>query len=60
MSALETTAEAADVAAVAPATSWSAELRALFALAWPLVLAQIAGNALYITDVYFMGQLGPR
>lgn len=46
----------------APATgnSWSAELRATFALAWPLVIAQMAQTALTTTDVIMMGWLGPQ
>jgi MATE family multidrug resistance protein len=43
-----------------PTTSWGGELRALFRLSWPLVLAQLAQNALFTTDVVFMGQLGPK
>src|SRR5690606_24051645 len=42
-----------------PATSWGAELRATFALAWPLVVAQLAQNALTATDVIMLGWLGP-
>lgn len=43
-----------------PATRWSAELRELFKLAWPLVLAQLAQNLLFTTDVVMMGWLGPQ
>jgi len=39
---------------------WMAELRATFALAWPLVVAQLAGVALTATDVIMMGWLGPE
>lgn len=46
-------------AAVAPLT-WGQELRATFTLAWPLVIAQLAQNALFTTDVIMMGWLGPR
>jgi MATE family multidrug resistance protein len=42
------------------AKGWSAELRATFALAWPLVIAQVAQNALQATDVIMMGWLGPE
>lgn len=44
-----------------PSTSsgWGAELRATFALAWPLVIAQLAQNALTTTDVIMLGWLGP-
>lgn len=40
--------------------SWSNELRATFALAWPLVIAQLAQNALHTTDVIMLGWLGPN
>ena len=39
---------------------WGGEFRATFALAWPLVIAQIAQNALQATDVIMMGWLGPE
>ncbi|MFD2646646.1 MATE family efflux transporter [Devosia albogilva] len=39
---------------------WTTELRATFALAWPLVVAQVAQNALQATDVIMMGWLGPE
>lgn len=39
---------------------WLAELRATFMLAWPLVIAQVAQNALQATDVIMMGWLGPE
>ena len=41
------------------ASSWRQELRATFALAWPLVIAQLAQNALHTTDVILLGWLGP-
>lgn len=37
---------------------WGTELRAMFALAWPLVIAQLAQNALHTTDVILLGWLG--
>lgn len=40
--------------------SWGGELRATFALAWPLVIAQLAQNALHTTDVILLGRLGPN
>jgi MATE family multidrug resistance protein len=40
--------------------TWGEELRATFSLAWPLVIAQLAQNALFTTDVIMMGWLGPR
>ncbi len=43
-----------------PATGWRQELVATFALAWPLVIAQVAQNALQATDVLMMGWLGPE
>ncbi|WP_404403152.1 MATE family efflux transporter [Pelagibacterium halotolerans] len=43
-----------------PAQSWSDEFRATFLLAWPLVVAQVAQNALFTTDVIMMGWLGPE
>lgn len=42
------------------ASGWTAELRATFLLAWPLVVAQVAQNALFTTDVIMMGWLGPE
>jgi MATE family multidrug resistance protein len=42
------------------AASWGAELRASFALAWPLIVAQLAQNLLFTTDVVLMGWLGPK
>lgn len=41
------------------ALSWGEELRATFTLAWPLVIAQLAQNALHTTDVILLGWLGP-
>lgn len=38
--------------------SWGAEFRALFMLAWPLIIAQLARSALFTTDVIVLGQLG--
>ncbi len=40
--------------------SWGGEFRALLSLAWPLVLAQLAQNALFTTDVIMLGWLGPK
>ncbi|RYE48961.1 MAG: MATE family efflux transporter [Hyphomicrobiales bacterium] len=39
---------------------WATELRASFALAWPLIVAQLAQNLLFTTDVVLMGWLGPK
>jgi len=41
-------------------SSWGAEFRASFALAWPLIVAQLASNLLFTTDVVLMGWLGPK
>lgn len=41
-------------------SSWAAEFRASFALAWPLIIAQLASNLLFTTDVVLMGWLGPK
>jgi multidrug resistance protein, MATE family len=38
---------------------WSKEFRATLALAWPLVLSQLATVAMSTTDVIMMGWLGP-
>jgi MATE family multidrug resistance protein len=43
-----------------PANRWATELRASFALAWPLIVAQLAQNLLFTTDVVLMGWLGPK
>jgi MATE family multidrug resistance protein len=48
---------------IAPATAgsraaWAAEFRATLALSWPLVLTNLAQNALTTTDVILMGWLG--
>jgi MATE family multidrug resistance protein len=42
------------------AGGWATELRASFALAWPLIVAQLAQNLLFTTDVVLMGWLGPK
>lgn len=39
-------------------TSWATEFGATFALAWPLVIAQLAQNLLHTTDVILLGWLG--
>jgi MATE family multidrug resistance protein len=40
--------------------TWAGELKALFRLGWPLIVAQVAQNALMTTDVIMMGWLGPK
>lgn len=58
MATLETaTAQAA--ADSADSSTWLAEVRASFRLAWPLIVAQLAQNLLFTTDVVLMGWLGP-
>lgn len=42
------------------APTWKQELHATLALAWPLVIAQLAQMALFTTDVVMMGWLGPE
>lgn len=50
----------ADPAQMPPSREgWGEELRATFMLAWPLVIAQLAQNALHTTDVILLGWLGP-
>ena len=39
---------------------WRTELRAMLALAWPLILANLTMAAIQATDVVLMGWLGPR
>ncbi len=39
---------------------WGAEFRALLALAWPLIISQLARSALFTTDVIVLGRLGPE
>jgi MATE family multidrug resistance protein len=40
--------------------AWGAEARATIALAWPLILTNVAQTAMTATDVLLMGQLGPE
>jgi MATE family multidrug resistance protein len=53
-------APASTADSVADSTTWSGELRAGFRLAWPLIVAQLASNLLFTTDVVLMGWLGPK
>jgi len=55
-----TAAPSAAARPIAAGGGWAAELSALFKLAWPLVIAQLAQNALATTDVIMLGWLGPR
>lgn len=60
---MDTRPEAAPAAANAithGGKPWLKELRATFALAWPLVIAQLAQNLIYTTDVIMLGWLGPQ
>lgn len=59
MSEQVTVAPGAAVNSAPAQGGWGAELRATFALAWPLVIAQLAQNALTATDVIMLGWLGP-
>src|SRR5919112_2927288 len=38
--------------------AWAAEMRATLALGWPLILTNVAQNALMTSDVILMGWLG--
>ncbi|MGV8854152.1 MAG: MATE family efflux transporter [Devosia sp.] len=60
MSEQVTVASGATAPALRPASTWADELRATFTLAWPLVVAQVAQNALTATDVIMTGWLGPE
>ncbi|WP_246132836.1 MATE family efflux transporter [Devosia ginsengisoli] len=59
MSEPATVASGAAATSLSMSASWGDELRATFALAWPLVIAQLAQNALTATDVIMLGWLGP-
>jgi MATE family multidrug resistance protein len=39
-------------------SAWIAELRATLSLGWPLILTNVAQNALMTSDVILMGWLG--
>jgi MATE family multidrug resistance protein len=56
------TETAADAGAAAPTAvgAWGREIRESFGLAWPLIVAQLAQNLLFTTDVVLMGWLGPK
>ncbi len=49
-----------DAVAKAPATLWRTEIRAMFALSWPMVLTNLGQTAMNATDVMMMGRLGPQ
>jgi MATE family multidrug resistance protein len=48
------------VSAGPPARTWSSELRATLALAWPLILANLTMQLIQATDVVLLGWLGPN
>ncbi|MER8519162.1 MATE family efflux transporter [Mesorhizobium sp. M0644] len=52
MSAIEADARA-------PENLWRREIRAMLALAWPMVLTNLGQTAMTATDVMMMGRLGP-
>ena len=52
MSAIETGAQS-------PASPWRYEIRAMLALAWPMILTNLAQTAMTATDVMIIGRLGP-
>jgi MATE family multidrug resistance protein len=60
MTVLDQTSASGAATVPEPTTSWAGEFRALFILAWPLILAQLAQNALLTTDIIMMGWLGPK
>jgi MATE family multidrug resistance protein len=54
------TALASSAATPVSPHSWGTEFRALFKLAWPLVVAQLAQSALFTTDIIMLGWLGSK
>ncbi len=46
--------------ALPPLALWRCETRATLALAWPLIVAQLAQMALTTTDILLLGRLGPE
>jgi multidrug resistance protein, MATE family len=42
-----------------PQSRWGTEIRAMLALAWPMILTNLAQTAMTATDVMMMGRLGP-
>ncbi len=52
------TRDAALTEPASPRNAWTTELRALLGLAWPLIVAQLAQNAIFTTDVIMLGWLG--
>jgi len=60
MSNIEAAPGTGDQTIIDSSISWGTEARQSFALAWPLIAAQVAQNLLFTTDVVLMGWLGPR
>lgn len=54
------TAPVSGAAEIDSSRGWAGEFRASLALAWPLIIAQLAQNLLFTTDVVLMGWLGPK
>jgi MATE family multidrug resistance protein len=50
---------AIDAGARAPEHPWRVEVRAMLALAWPMILTNLGQTAMTATDVLMMGRLGP-
>ena len=50
---------AVGISSGATARTWSGELRAMLALAWPLMLANLTMQLIQATDVVLLGWLGP-
>src|SRR5436190_22954252 len=50
--------DAANVSSGVSRDFWRHELRATFALAWPLMLANLTQQAIQATDILLMGRLG--
>ena len=49
-----------NVPAISTTSPWRAEIRAMLALGWPLILANLTMQLIQATDVILMGWLGPR
>ena len=49
-----------NVPARSTTSPWRAEIRAMLALGWPLILANLTMQLIQATDVILMGWLGPR
>jgi MATE family multidrug resistance protein len=50
----------ASTKASAGASPWRAEIRAMLALSWPMVLTNLAQTAMTATDVMILGRVGPN